>query len=105
MKAALIKKNKQPRVRSAEKKNSKLDMRIGLEQKSLITKAALYSGNEITEFVLKTILPIAKKIVTEHESLQLDEDEWFALMQTLDHSPKPNKALRDAMKKHLAELR
>ncbi|MBI2601421.1 MAG: DUF1778 domain-containing protein [Deltaproteobacteria bacterium] len=102
MRTALNKKKKDAGTRVAEKKSSKLDIRIGLEQKSLITKAALYSGSEITEFVLKTVLPIAKKIVTEHESIHLDKNEWFDLMQILDNPPKPNKALRDAMKKHLA---
>lgn len=97
------KKSRDSNTRVSEKKNSKLDIRIGSEQKSLITKAALYSGSEITEFVLKTVLPIARKIVTEHESIHLDKDEWFGLMQMLDNPPKPNKALRDAMKKHLAQ--
>jgi uncharacterized protein (DUF1778 family) len=70
---------------------------VSPEQKSLIEKAAVYTGRSVSDFVIAHAELAAKKVVEEYERLHLDQAQSRALVESLLSPKKPNKRLRLAM--------
>lgn len=91
-----------PRSNAAKKQASenRLDFRLTGEHKSLIEKAAAYSGESLTGFAVSTLVSEARRVVQQHETVTLsarDRDRFLAL---LDDPPAPSDALRHAARRH-----
>jgi uncharacterized protein (DUF1778 family) len=78
-------------------KSSRIETRVSPEQKELIERAAAFSGRTVSEFVLAHVEVAAKKIIKEHEKLQLDRAQSGILVDALLTPKKPNKRLKRAM--------
>lgn len=79
-------------------KKARLEARLTVEQKALIERAAAYEGRTVSEFVVQSAQQAAKTVIQEHEVIQLSRSQTDAFVELLLHPPKPNKALRKALR-------
>lgn len=79
-------------------KSARIEARVSQEQKELIERAALVSGRTVSEFLLAHAEVAAKRVIEEHEKMQLDQAQSKILIGALLMPKKPNKKLKLAMK-------
>lgn len=78
-------------------KSTRIETRVSLEQKDLIERAAAFSGRTVSEFVLAHIEVAAKRVIDEHEKLNLDQAQSKILVDALLAPKKPNRKLKLAV--------
>lgn len=78
--------------------NDRVSIRISSEDKQILLQAVALSHTNITEFVLQQVLPSAKKIVEEHQKMQLSQQDLAMIAHLLDNPPKPNTRLQSAIR-------
>lgn len=67
------------------------------EQKNLIERAAALDGRTVTDFVLTSVQDAARRIIAEHQQLELSMRDSEAFVGAL-LNPKPvNERLRDTI--------
>lgn len=81
-------------------KSARIETRVSQEQKELIERAAAFSGRTVSDFVVAHVEVAAKKVIEEHEKLQLDQAQSRVLVDALLSPKKPNKKLKLAMEQH-----
>ncbi len=85
----------------AVKKSDRLSLRLGRDEKRRLERAAGYSGRSITDFVLESALQRAGDIMTTHETITLDPDDWNRLVEALvSPPPSPTASLLKARANH-----
>jgi uncharacterized protein (DUF1778 family) len=84
-------------------KDERIDLRVPLDQKQLIERAAALAGQSISTFVLGTTLRQAREVISSSEMIDLSNRERDLLLAALDNtSAKPNAALRRAAERRKA---
>ncbi len=79
-----------------ERRDKRLDARITSEEKWLFERAAALTGYSTTGFVVSSVLEAARRVIREHESLQLSARDREAFVAALRSEAKPNAALQRA---------
>ena len=79
---------------AASQKRERLEARVTLDQKRLISRAANLRGTSLTDFLLLSAQQAAKETIREFEMLRLQDEAVF--VNAILNPPKPNKALRTA---------
>ncbi len=82
---------------STSSKSARIETRVSPEQKELIERAASYTGRTVSDFVVAHVEVAAKKVIEEHERLQLDQTQSRMLVDALLSAKRPNKSLKKAM--------
>jgi len=82
----------------------RLEARVNREQKELFVRAAQLSGVSLTSFVVSNLTGIAKRIVSEHQLLELTRRDREAFVDALLNPPKPNKKLRETARYYTKTL-
>lgn len=73
--------------------NNRMSLRINSKEKSLLIRAASLQQINLTEFVTRTVISAAHKIIDQHEQIKLTEKDSFRILELLENPPKPNKKL------------
>ncbi|WP_118985795.1 type II toxin-antitoxin system TacA family antitoxin [Photorhabdus sp. CRCIA-P01] len=73
--------------------NDRMSLRIASEEKSLLMRAAAIQHTNLTEFVIRNVVSAARKIIDEHERLELTEKDSLYVLDLLDNPPAPNNKL------------
>ncbi|KMJ45143.1 ABC transporter [Xenorhabdus khoisanae] len=73
--------------------NDRMSLRIASEEKSLLMRAAAIQHTNLTEFVIRNVVSVARKIIDENERLALTERDSLHLLDLLDNPPPPNDKL------------
>lgn len=81
---------------TGQKISARLEVRISLETKALIQKAADLEGCSLTDFVVATVQSAACKIIEQHQILKLSVEDSEAFINAIVNPPKPNNALKSA---------
>ena len=81
-------------------KAERLEARLSRKQKELIQHAADLAGRSLTDFVLNASQEAANKVIREYEVISLTAKESENFVNALLNPPKPNTALKRAMKRH-----
>ena len=81
---------------AASQKRERLEARVTLDQKRLISRAANLRGTSVTDFLLLSAQQAAKETIREFEMLRLQDEAREVFVNALLNPPKPNKALRTA---------
>lgn len=81
-------------------KTARLEARLTEVQKELVEKAAGYQGVSQTDFVLMSVLDEARRIVTEHEVIELTRKQSRIVAEALIDPPEPNVELRKSFREH-----
>ena len=77
-------------------RSAKLVLRLNPAEKALITRAAVLAQTDITNFILRTVLPEAQAIIDQHERLKLSKRDSLLVMELLENPPPANAKLRKA---------
>jgi uncharacterized protein (DUF1778 family) len=69
--------------------SGRIELRIKPEEKALLSRAAALQRQDLTGFILRTVLPAAESIVEKSERLQLSERDSLRVLDLLEKPPKP----------------
>ena len=76
--------------------NDRVSLRIASDDKLLLMRAAALQHTNLTDFVVRNVVPVAQKIIDEGERLSLTERDSLRMMELLDNPPAPNDKLMAA---------
>ncbi|MDJ0762860.1 MAG: DUF1778 domain-containing protein [Myxococcota bacterium] len=82
-------------------KKARLELRVSVEDKSLIQRAAFVAGLSQTDFILSCVKAHATKTLHAHEVMRLSEQDRNIFIDTFISPPEPNARLRKAAKRYL----
>ncbi len=93
MKAHQTDENQSPRT-------ARLEARITMEQKGLLSKAAALLGRSLTDFVVTSAYETATRTVREHEAMMLSARDREIFVGALLHPSAPGARLRKATRRY-----
>lgn len=76
--------------------NDRMSLRIATEEKSLLMRAAALQHTNLTGFVIRNVMSVARKVIDESEQLDLTERDSLHFLDLLDNPPAPNDKLMAA---------
>nr|WP_232209793.1 DUF1778 domain-containing protein [Chlorobium ferrooxidans] len=68
-------------------------MRIAAADKSLLMRAAALEGKDLTEFITRTVVSAAQKVIDENERIELTARDSMIVLNLLEDPPAPNAKL------------
>jgi len=83
-----------------ERRDKRIDARITAEEKSLFERAAALCGRSTTGFLVSSALDAARRVIREHEQMQLSARDREAVVAALLNPPEPNAALTRAAREY-----
>jgi uncharacterized protein (DUF1778 family) len=83
---------------SSKNKESRVELRVSQEQKSLLEKAAHLRGLSLSAYLLSHTLAAAREDIAAHERLVLSERDWDLFVTVLENPPEPCQTLQSAVK-------
>ncbi len=89
---------------SREYRTERLQARATKQTKDLLEMAATMQGVTLSEFIISSALERAMETVREHNYLELSARDSRAFADALLNPQEPNKALRAARERYLAEV-
>jgi uncharacterized protein (DUF1778 family) len=87
---------------NAAGKTERLEARIEPRQKTLLKRAADLQGQSLTDFVVASAQAAAKKVIREHEIMELSALDQKVFVDALLNPPAPGRRARKAAKRYLA---
>jgi uncharacterized protein (DUF1778 family) len=88
-----------PMERSTKAKETRIELRVTVEQKNLLEKAASLKGLSLSAYLLSHTLAAAREDITAGEKLILSERDWDLFVSMLENPPEPETALSSAIEK------
>ena len=76
--------------------NDRMSLRIAVEEKSLLVRAAALAHTNLTEFVIRTAIANAKEVIEQSERQELSARDSLQVMDLLENPPEPNEKLMAA---------
>ncbi|CAM4024045.1 MULTISPECIES: DUF1778 domain-containing protein [Xenorhabdus] len=76
--------------------NDRMSLRISSDDKLLLIRAAALQHTNLTEFVVRNVVSVARKVIDENERLELTERDSLRVLNLLDNPPTPNDKLMAA---------
>lgn len=80
-------------------KDSRINLRTSLDDKSLLERAASLRHLSLSTYIIATSIRQAQLDLAEQETLLVSNSERDMIMKALENPPKPNAALRKLFKK------
>jgi uncharacterized protein (DUF1778 family) len=74
-------------------RNDRIELRATVEEKRLLGAAAAYERLDVTSFIMRNVLPVAREVVDRAERIVLSERDTRRILKLLENPPKPTKAL------------
>lgn len=87
---------------SSTQRDQRIDLRLSAETKTLLARAASYSGMSLSTFLVSSASRRAKELVAERESLVLTARDWRAFLAALDKPDRRRPRLEKAAKRYAA---
>ncbi|HEY5820160.1 MAG TPA: DUF1778 domain-containing protein [Mesorhizobium sp.] len=78
-------------------RNQRLETRITADQKRLIERAAAVQGRTVTDFVLASVQEAAKRVIEDHQRIDLTLRDSEALVEALLNPTPVNSRLRQTI--------
>ena len=76
--------------------NDRISLRIASEEKSLLMRAVVLQHTNLTEFVTRNAVAVAKEVIEQNEQLHLTERDSLHVLELLENPPEPNSKLMTA---------
>ena len=83
-------------------REDRIELRTTREEKRLLAAAAAYERLDVTSFIMRNVLPSARKVVDRAERIVLSERDSKRILQLLENPPEPPPALVAAARRRLA---
>ncbi len=81
-------------------RDDRIELRATREEKRLIAEAAAREQLDVTRFIMRNVLPVAREVVRRSERIVLSERDSKRVLELLDKPPKPTDALIAAARRH-----
>ncbi len=73
-------------------RNDRIELRATAEEKRLLGAAAAYERLDVTSFIMRNVLPVARDVVDRAERVVLSERDTKRVLKLVECPPKPTKA-------------
>ncbi len=83
-------------------REDRVELRTTKEEKRILATAAAYERLDVTSFIMRTVLPVARDVLDRAERITLSERDTRRVLELLEHPPKPTAALRAAARRRAA---
>lgn len=83
-------------------REDRIELRATREEKRLLAAAAAYERLDVTSFIMRNVLPSARKVVDRAERIVLSGRDSKRILRLLDNPPAPPPALLAAARRRLA---
>lgn len=80
-------------------RDDRIELRATREEKRLIAEAAAREQLDVTRFIMRSVLPVAREVVRRSERIVLSERDSKRVLDLLEKPPKPTEALIAAAKR------
>jgi uncharacterized protein (DUF1778 family) len=87
-------------ARTDQRKRDRMQLRLDAGTKRKLERAAAYEQKTVTEFVLASADAEAERVIERHERITLAPADWDVFYEALVNPPRPNKVLRQAVKRY-----
>lgn len=74
-------------------RDDRIELRATREEKRLIAEAAAREQLDVTRFIMRNVLPVARDVVKRSERIVLSERDSKRVLELLEKPPKPTSAL------------
>jgi uncharacterized protein (DUF1778 family) len=78
-------------------RQARLELRTSESAKQLIARAASVDGMDLSAFVLNSVMEKARKVLMEHDMINLSEQGQLTLVNLLVNPGEPTQAMRELM--------
>lgn len=85
-------------------RTDRIELRTTREEKRLLAIAAAHERLDLTSFILRNTLPVAREVVDRSERIVLSERDTERVLELLEDPPKPTAALLAAVRRRLARV-
>lgn len=79
-------------------RKERIDIRITVEDKDILEKAAEYNNLSLSSYIISVVLRQAKIDLRDNEIIVLNSNERDAFVRALTECDEPNQALKDLFK-------
>ena len=73
--------------------NRRLSLRIRARDKAVLMRAVALENTDLTDFVIRSALQVAKTVIEQAERLPLSERDSLRVLAALEQPPAPNDRL------------
>lgn len=80
-------------------RDDRIELRTTREEKRLLAAAAAHERLDVTSFIMRNVLPVARNVVDRAERIVLSERDTGRVLDLLEKPPKPTKALLAAARR------
>ncbi len=91
-------------ARPRKRTSTRIDFRPKPDQKKLFERAAALEGQTLTEFLIRGGEERARRVLQEHEVLELRGEASALFVDLLMNPPPPNDRLRAAVKRYETDV-
>ena len=77
--------------------SARINLRTSAEAKAMIERAAALMGTTVSSFMLQNAFDAARRIVSETDTLLMNQRDFEAFTASIENPPKPKSALRKLM--------
>ncbi len=78
---------------SSTVREDRIELRATKEEKQLLATAAAYERLDVTGFIMRNILPMAREVVDRSERIVLSQRDAKRVLELLENPPQPTEAL------------
>jgi uncharacterized protein (DUF1778 family) len=87
---------------SAAAREGRIESRATRVEKRILAAAAVYKRLDMTSFIMRTVLPVAREVVDKAERIALSERDTTRILDLLENPPPPTQALIAAARRRAA---
>jgi uncharacterized protein (DUF1778 family) len=80
----------------AETRGARIELRTTREEKNILSRAAARESLDLTSFIMRSVLPVARDVIDKADRIVLSERDAKLVLDLLENPPEPTKALLDA---------
>ena len=73
--------------------DDRIELRATREEKRLIAEAAAREQLDVTRFIMRNVLPVAREVVRRSERIVLSERDSKRVLELLEKPPRPTEVL------------
>jgi uncharacterized protein (DUF1778 family) len=80
-------------------RDDRIELRTTKDEKRLLAAAAAHERLDVTSFIMRNVLPVARDVVDRAERIVLSGRDTKRVLDLLENPPKPTKALLAAARR------
>ena len=88
-----------------EEPRKRITARVSDSVRNTLEQAAELLGATVNQFVVQTAYVEAQRVIERESVIRLSQQDAHRILALLDHPPKPNRRLKDAVKMHKGTVR